>query len=71
MIYKIYRNNKPHNPSNKKKIKELYAQNMAKRDEELNKIAEETYNEEKLDLIQQLNSINIDINNREQKIDLN
>lgn len=52
-------------------VKELYAQNMAKRDMELNKIAEETYNEEKLDLMQQLNSINIDINNREQKIDLN
>ena len=55
----------------KNKIKELLTQNMYQEIEELDKIVDKIYNEEKLDIINQLNSIDIDIKHREQKIDLN
>ena len=55
----------------KNKIKELLTQNLYQEFEELDKIVDKIYNEEKLDIINQLNSIDIDIKHREQEIDLN
>ena len=49
----------------------MLTQNLYQEFEELDKIVDKIYNEEKLDIINQLNSIDIDIKHREQEIDLN